>query len=74
MKGVGLSIMRQSIPSNFRIRARLWLGFGVGLLLLVIIGVTRIDELESEIMALFKDQNVKQRVVIDELDDVDTKK
>jgi len=63
------------MPGNFRIGARLWLG--VGLLLLVVIaviGVTHIDELESAITALLSDKNVKQKVVIDELDDVGPKK
>ena len=65
--------MRKSIPSNVRIRVRPWLGFGVGLLLLVVIGVigvTRVDELASELTALLMDESVKQTVVIDELDDV----
>lgn len=70
--------MRKSLPSKFRVRPGL--GFGAGLLLLVaiaVIGATRIDELESEITALFKDKNVKKKSVndvIDELDDVDPAK
>jgi methyl-accepting chemotaxis protein len=59
--------------SNLKIGIRLSIGFAIALILLIVvatIGVTRVGELQAEIVGLVKDKNVKAKVANDIMDNV----
>ncbi|MCM8613530.1 MCP four helix bundle domain-containing protein, partial [Accumulibacter sp.] len=59
--------------SNLKIGIRLSIGFGIALLLLVVvaaIGVSRVGDLQNEIAGLVKDKNVKTKLANDIIDGI----